>query len=244
MRGKGQATESLFFVPRPSPLFCNIAGQSILMSKRAANFISYLFHPLLFPTLGTLFIIAANPHLFGFYPIKAQILWVIIIFIFTFLCPIVWLLIMKQLEMIDDLKFENSKDLIIPYIAIATFYLFMYRLFKPTSELTPYSNELISLMMMGASLSIFIGFFINIFRKISIHAIAAGAFVGLTLCMMRLSDYDLKFFFIFLILISGLVGTARMMLGAHKPNEIWAGYLTGFIGQFFSFTLVHIYLGL
>jgi hypothetical protein len=213
------------------------------MSKRAAVFISYLFHPLLFPTYATLFIIAVNPHLFGAYRLRDQLLWVIITFIFTVVCPVVWVVMMKRLELIPDFNFENSKDRIIPYIAVATFYLWMYRLFKPTHD-TTFSNELISLMMLGASFSIFIGFFINIFRKISIHAMGLGAFMGLTLCMLRISDYDLKFFFVFVLLLAGLVGTARMIIGGHKPEELWAGYLTGFIGQFFSFTLVHLILGL
>ncbi len=213
------------------------------MSKRAAAFISYLFHPLLFPTYGVLFLIAANPHLFGLYPIKAQMLWVIIIFVFTFICPVVWLLMMKRLELISDFKMGNSNDRIIPYIAIASFYMWMFKLFKPTTEFTPYSNQLISLMMLGAALSIFIGFFINIFKQISIHAIGAGAFLGLTLSMMRLSDFDLKFFFIFVILFAGLIGTARVILSENKLSEIWAGYLTGFVGQFFSFTLIPILLG-
>jgi hypothetical protein len=213
------------------------------MSKNTASFISYLFHPLLFPTYGALFIIAANPHLFGVYPLKAQMLWVIITFVFTFLCPVIWLLMMKRLELISDFTMENSRDRIIPYIAVATFYMWMFKLFKPTTEFTPYSNQIISLMMLGASISIFIGFFINIFRKISVHSIGAGAFVGLTLSMMRLSDFDLKFFFIFVLLIAGLVGTARLILSGSKQNEIWAGYITGFIGQFFSFTLIQILIG-
>jgi len=170
-------------------------------------------------------------------------LWVIIAFVFTFLCPAVWLVMMKRLELISDFNFENSNDRIIPFIAVATFYMWMFKLFKPTGDYTPYSNPLISLMMLGAAVSIFIGFFINIFRKISIHAIAAGAFVGLTLCMMRLSDYDLRFFLIFVILFAGLVGTARLVLSDSKENEIWAGYLTGFIGQFFSFFIIHIIVG-
>lgn len=213
------------------------------MSKRAAALISYLFHPLLFPTYGALFIIATNPHLFAVFPLKAQMLWVIITFVFTFVCPVVWLVMMKRLELISDFKMEDSKERIIPYIAVATFYMWMFKLFKPTPEFTPYSNQLISLMMLGASVSIFIGFFINIFRKISIHAIAAGGFVGLTLCMIRLSDYDLKFFFIFTILFGGLVGTAQMIRSGSKSNEIWAGYITGFIGQFFSFTLIQMIFG-
>jgi hypothetical protein len=209
------------------------------MSQRTATLISYLFHPLLFPTYATLFIIAANPHLFAVYQPREQLLWVIVTFIFTFICPIAWLAMMKRLELIKDYNMEDPRERIIPYIAVATFYLWMFKLFKPTAD-SPYSNQLISLMMLGASLSIFIGFFINIFRGINIHAIAAGAFVGLTLCLMRISDYDLKFFFIFVLLFSGLVGTSRLLVGGHKPGEIYVGYLTGFIGQFFSFTLVHI----
>jgi hypothetical protein len=210
------------------------------MPKRLAVLISALFHPLLFPTYGVLLIIAANPHLFAVSPLRAQMLWVMITFIFTFICPIVWILMMKGLDLIPDFKFENARDRIIPYIAVASFYLWMFKLFKPTTELTPYTNPLISLMMLGASLSIFIGFFINIFRKISIHAIGAGAFLGLVLSMVRLSDYDLKFFFIVALLFAGLIGTARLIASDTRENEIWAGYLTGFIGQFFSFTLIQI----
>jgi hypothetical protein len=213
------------------------------MSQRAAAFISYLFHPLLFPTYGVTFLILANPHLFAVYRPKDQLLWVIVLFIFTFICPIVWLAMMRRLEMISDFKFENPKDMIIPYIAIGTFYMFMYRLFRPTAEATPYSNQLISYMMLGASVSIFIGFFINIFRRISLHAIAAGAFLGLTMVMMPMSDYDLKLFFIFVLLSGGLIGTSYLVRSEGKPNEVWAGYLAGFIGQFFSFTLVPALFG-
>jgi hypothetical protein len=213
------------------------------MSKRFAAIISALFHPLLFPTYGVLLIIAANPHLFAAYRPKDQFLWVIIAFVFTFLCPVVWLVMMKRLELISDYNFENSKDRIIPFIAVASFYMWMFKLFKPSAMETQHSNALISLMMLGAAVSIFIGFFINIFRKISIHAIGAGAFIGLTMSLMQLSEYDLRFFLIFVILSAGLVGTARLILTESKPNEVWAGYLTGFIGQFFSFFLLHIILG-
>ena len=211
------------------------------MSKRFASFISYLFHPLLFPSYGVLYLIAANPHLFAFYPLKAQLLWVIITFVFTFLCPVIWLVMMKRLELIDDYKMENSKDRIIPYIAVATFYMWMFKLFKPTTEATPYSNELISIMMLGASISIFIGFFINIFKKISLHAIGAGSLIGLTLCTIRLSDYDLKFFFLFTVVLGGVIGTARLLLDSHDKEEIWMGYMTGFVGQFFSFVVIRVF---
>jgi hypothetical protein len=182
----------------------------------------------------------ANPHLFAEYNTKTQILWVIITFIFTFLCPVVWIVMMKKLDLISDYKLSDPKERIIPYVAVATFYMWTYRLFKPANEVTQFSNQIISMMMLGAAIAIFIGFFINIFRKISLHAIGAGCMVGLTLIMVGISDYDLKFFFVFVILLGGLIGTSRLLLNAHKQSEIWAGYLVGFIGQFFSFTLLPI----
>ncbi|MCW3126887.1 MAG: hypothetical protein JWO03_2545 [Bacteroidetes bacterium] len=208
------------------------------MSKRFASFISYLFHPLLFATYGAAFIVAVNPHRFAEYHMRTRLLWIIITFIFTFICPVVWIFMMKKLELITDFKLTNPKERIIPYVAVATFYMWTYRLFRPTTEATGYTNQIISLMMLGAAIAIFVGFFINIFRKISLHAIGAGCMFGLVLVMMQLSDYDLKFVFVAVIVIGGLIGTSRLMLDAHKAGEIWAGYLVGFIGMFFSFTLI------
>lgn len=208
------------------------------MSQRFASFISYLFHPLLFSTYGAAFIVAVNPHLFAEYHMKTRVLWIIITFIFTFICPVVWIVMMKKLDLITDYKLSDPKERIIPYVATATFYMWTYRLFKPTTEVTAFTNQIISMMMLGAAIAIFVGFFINIFRKISLHAIGVGCMLGLVLVMMQISDYDLKFAFVTVILLGGMIGTARLLLGAHKPGEIWAGYLVGFIGQFFSFTLI------
>ena len=133
---------------------------------------------------------------------------------------------------------ENSKDRIIPFIAVITFYLWMFKMFKPAANGGQFANSLISLMMLGAALAVSVGFFINIFRKISLHAIGAGCFVGLILALMARSDYDLRGLLVGAVLLAGIIGTARLLLDAHKPEEIWAGYLTGFIGMFFSFTLL------
>ena len=210
------------------------------MSQRFASAVSYLFHPLLFCTYAAAFIVAVNPHLFAEYQLKTQLLWIMITFIFTCFCPVVWIVMMKQLELISDYTLSDPKERIRPYVAVATFYMWTYRLFKPTTEMTPFSNPIISMMMLGAAVSIFIGFFINIFSKVSIHAIGAGSIIGLVVFMMQVSDYDLKFVLVFAILAAGLIGTSRLMLGIHQPKEIWPGYLIGFIGQFFSFILMPV----
>lgn len=212
------------------------------MPKSFASFISYIFHPLLFPTYGAAFIIYSNPHLFAAYKGKGQFLWIIITFIMTFILPVVWLVMMKKLELIDNLKLENPQQRIIPYIATASFYMWTFKLFQPTNEATPYSNILISKMMLGASVALFIGFFINIFNKISLHTLGAGNLIGLVLSTMRISDYDLKLFFIFTLVLAGVIGTARLILKAHEEKEILTGYFVGFIGQFFAFSILPLFL--
>jgi len=100
------------------------------------------------------------------------------------------------------------------------------------------SNEMIFYMMTGSCFSIFLSLVINIFSKISLHALAAGNLLGLTVLMIRFSIYDLRFVLVVAILLAGVIGTARMILNAHSQKQIFWGYFIGFAAQFIAFTFV------
>ena len=206
--------------------------------KLAAKIISNLFHPLFFPVFGTAIIIAANPNMFGRFGERLHGAWLIIVFALTFLFPVVWLVMMKRLDMIENFNFETTKDRIIPFVAVATFYLWTAWMFKPSANMKIPSNQLVFFMMLGCCLSIFIAFFINIFSRISLHTLGAGSLLGLLLPLIRISTFDLRLVLIAAILIAGIVGAARLALQAHSQREVFTGYLVGFIGQFFAFTIL------
>ena len=212
------------------------------MIKSLSKIFSLLFHPLLFPTIGTVVILACNPNLFGYFGQKLHVAWLIIVFALTFIFPLVWLVMMKRLEMINDLQLESSKERIIPFIAVATFYLWTAWMFKPNVNMKIPSNELLFFMMVGACLSIFASFFVNIFAKISLHSAALGSLLGLMLPMVRISPFDLRLVLVVSIIVAGIVGTARLKLEKHVASEIYAGYLVGFVGQFFAFSIIPKYL--
>ncbi len=203
---------------------------------------SILFHPLLFPTYGAFLIIAANPNRFGYFGERFHGVWLIMVFSLTFLFPVVWMAMMKRLEMIESLALETKRERIIPLIASATFYLWAAWQFKPNANMKLPTNELVFFMLLGCALSIFILFFVNVFEKISLHAAGAGGLFGLTLVMVRISFYDLRLLVIAAILIAGLTGTARLILKAHTQREILTGYLAGFTGQFVAFSIVPRFL--
>ena len=208
------------------------------LMKTIAKTISFIFQPLLFPTYGALLVILLNPQRFGYFGQREQGLWLIIIFALTFMFPAIWLLMMKQLEMISNLKLETTKERIIPFVATTTFYLWAAWMFKPTVNMKIPPNQLLFYMMMGACLSIFIAFFLNSYFKISLHSLGAGGLLGLLLTMVRYSAYDLRIFLVAFILLAGVIGSAQRILQAHNNEEIFSGYFIGFSGQFIAFSIV------
>jgi hypothetical protein len=206
--------------------------------KATARIISYLFHPLLFPTYATAIILAVNPNLFGQFADRAQGVWMIIVFALTFIFPAVWILMMKGLKMIDSLTMETTQDRIIPFIATASFYLWATWMFKPNVHMKIPNNMLIFYMLLGSCFSLFMAFFINIFAKISLHSLAAGSLLALLLALIHTSTIDMRLMLIGAILLAGIIGSSRLILNAHSEREVFSGYLVGFTGQFLAFTII------
>ena len=97
-------------------------------------------------------------------------------------------------------------------------------------------TELMSDILLGATVSLFLAFIINnLFEKISLHAMGMGGFLAIVIMALNITQYDLTYLFLLVIFLSGLVGTARLILKAHQTREIYTGYMLGFVCQAFAF---------
>ncbi len=201
--------------------------------KYTATFISVIFHPLLLPTYAFLFLNWVYPYLLFNLDVISKARLFVTIFINTFLFPVIALFIMRKLDFISSFQMHERHERIIPYIAISFFYFWSYLVVKNLGI-----GSLINDIMFGASLSVFFVFFFNGFFKISAHAAAAGAFLGLTLFLSFNSVYNLELPLMGVVLVAGLIGTSRLFLSAHTPFEIFSGYLAGILGQVISFKLL------
>jgi membrane-associated phospholipid phosphatase len=210
--------------------------------KTISRIISYLFHPLLFPSYGTLLILGLNPNMFGYFGERLHFVWLIIVFALTFIFPAVWMLMMKGLGMIDSLHMETSRERIVPFVAGITFYLWTTWMFKANVHMKIPANQLIFYMMLGACISVSIAFFMNIFTMVSLHTIGAGSVLGLVLILVRFSTFDLRLLFVAAIILAGIIGTARLILKAHTELEVISGYFIGFAGQFLAFSVISKFL--
>jgi len=198
--------------------------------KLIARFISIVFHPLLIPTYAFLFLNWVYPYLLFNLDVITKGRLLITVFINTFLFPVIALFIMRKLDFISSFNIPDKQERIIPYIAIMFFYFWTYMVVNSLGV-----GSLVSDIMLGSALSVFMVFFFNVFFKISAHAAAAGAFLGLAAFLSIDSIYNLEWPLMGIVVIAGIIGSSRLYLAAHTNFEIFAGYAVGILGQIISF---------
>lgn len=214
------------------------------MLRIAAQVISVLFHPLMMLTYMLILLMLANPYLFGVSSIGEQqsVELILRVFFSTFLIPAIAVAMMRFLGFVQSMELPEKEERIGPYIVTSIFYLWLFRNFLGNSVIpTAYTS-----FVLGATISLFIAFFINIFSKISAHTVGMGGLIGMVVITMLLFSYGafevtlplvgtfsltMAGVLIVVIILAGLVGTARLLLQAHDPLDLYGGYLVGFASQ-------------
>ncbi|MGB0886214.1 MAG: hypothetical protein ACPGR5_07295, partial [Chitinophagales bacterium] len=193
--------------------------------KSFAKFISLIFHPIFMPIYMAFIVVEMNPTTFVDLHGKAYNLKLGMLTMLMVGFPLISIAIMKGLGFIESFKMQGTKERFIPMIAVATFYLWAFTMYKPTSQMQYASEPLLANMILGCVLGVFMAFFFNSFYKISFHTIAAGGFVAMVMNIMPYSTFNLTPFLILSILLAGLIATARLYLKEHTSKEVYMGLL-------------------
>lgn len=195
--------------------------------------ISFVFHPLLFPTYGTLLFLWANPSIE--IPeaeegeiVRTPVHLAMSIFVNTFFMPAVAILMMKALGFIKSLEMEDKQDRIIPFIASMIFYIWAFMAVKDHFSYMP---KLYTIFILGTLVSVMISFFITLFYKLSIHMVGAAGLLTGTMLMMMNSEKSLTTVLLGVVVLNGLIATARLYLKAHTVKELYVGFMIGILGQ-------------
>jgi hypothetical protein len=207
------------------------AGTRSPVLRAFANFISYIFHPVFVPLVMTILLYRLAGSSFAGITFKQYGITIIKIGTNTLMYPLLVILLLKATGFLKSFHMPDARDRIIPLIATMTFYFWIYLVFKNTNE-----PLILRSFLLGNFWGVMMLFLATIFYKVSMHTVAAGGVLGLMIVLMIMSPVSMFLPLIVAIIIAGLIGTARMLLGAHTPFEIWAGYLLGLsvqIGAYF-----------
>ena len=196
--------------------------------KAGAWFFSYLFHPLFIPLYVILFLVYIDSSAFaGFSAMqKKQTIFIISLNLIFF--PLLSVLLLKAVGFIDSIFLRTQKDRIIPYIAAGIFFFWAYQVFKEQSQYP----LLLTSYILGIFLASSLALLVNIYFKVSMHAIGMGGWLGLFLVMFKNQSMLMTWPLALVILITGLTCTSRLILSSHKPRDIYAGIFVGLITQF------------
>lgn len=201
--------------------------------------LSGIFHPLLVPTYMFILLMVVNPFLFGAngFGEKRALLTLLMMVLYTAVIPMISVLLMVALNMVGSVMIEEKSERIGPLLLVMVLYFWVYYNLSNSNDVP----TIFSTFLLGVVIALGLAFVINVLDKISLHTVGMGGLVGMLMITMGLfgangivvGDYTvgLGVLLIIGVIIAGLVGTARLALGAHDNVQIYAGYLVGFLSQ-------------
>ena len=202
--------------------------------KSIATIISYLFHPLLMATYGCLIVFfgLTNTIYFLFTPLKLKLILTLVIFAFTFLLPVLNLLILHKFNFVSSLKIDKQSERTFPLIMTALCYFgLFYMLFD--FNIWP----AIKLFILGGGICILITAVINIWWKISAHMIGIGGLLGVLIAICYFMQIQILSVISICIVLAGCIAFARLFLKSHTAGQVYVGFILGFLLQFSLFFL-------
>lgn len=197
--------------------------------RSLAKVASYVFHPVFMPGVMAyiLYILTADTEFAGI-PKESFYRWLAMIVLNTAFFPLFTVALLKGLGFIKSIHMTEQRDRIIPLIACMIFYFWAnFVIGNPLSG----APLILHTLTLGSFWGIIAVFMVGIFYKVSMHTAAAGGMLGILLVLMLISPVNMVMPLFIGLIIAGIIGTARMILGAHRIWEIWLGYFIGIAVQ-------------
>lgn len=191
--------------------------------KKISEWLSGIFSPLLVPTYGMgMVLLVSTLH---FLPENVRWTSLIITFVITCVLPVAAILGMYKAGYVKDPQLNNRTERTAPYVVTLLCYLgaalFFYRASAPLW---------LPLFLAGGAGACLVNIVVNRWWKISAHAVAMGGVVALAFRLVA-SHYAIVNMNVWLsavIIVAGLVMTARVYLQRHTLWQVLAGFANGF----------------
>ena len=194
------------------------------------KFISYVLHPLLFSFMGSFLYLYLTPK----HIVKEQeYIILFVVFVSTYIIPVLLLALLKKVKLIDDyhLKTINERKFPILFFIMLSFLIGRAMIGIGIVDLLAFS-------FFGVAFALsFTYLLFNINIKTSLHTLGIGGIIGFVMVISH--EYQLNFnaLLAFLFILAGFIGLSRLALNAHRPKEVYIGFLLGIVSQWMSFQI-------
>lgn len=186
--------------------------------------ISYIFHPLFIPILGTLIYFTITPK---YSPLELQSGNILPIFILTIIIPIISFFILKNIGLVSSIFMPTIKERKYAfYISIALLLLVLVKVI-PNNYIPELYNFFLGFL--SATFASLLLLFFNF--KSSMHLMGMGSILMYVISLSIHFEINITLSIGLITLTTGLVATSRLYLKAHTRPELFVGFLVGLISQ-------------
>lgn len=190
--------------------------------------VSTVFSPILVPTYG--FILAMGLTVLNFLPLATRLATTGMIFLITAVVPAAAIWLMYHYGLVSDPSLSQRNERTAPYAVSCVCYLaaifYLYKVSAPTW---------LWMFLVAAFVALIINVIVTRWWKISAHMTAMGGLIGL-LCRLQadtLATVNMTWWIAAAVLMTGLVGMARIYRERHDIWQVLAGTACGFICVYF-----------
>ncbi len=192
------------------------------MEKKLALGISLVFQPLFVPIYSLVILFNANTYItYAVTPEIKQFIYLVTV-LNTLILPIAIFYYFYRKKIITSFHMHTAKERSLPFLTTLIFHLSTYYLFTKVPMPDLFQN-----IVLGGAISVVFALLINIKWKISIHMLGMGGIVGTIIGLILRYQVDAVLLVMVLVLLSGIVGYARLLLNAHTPRQVYAGFVLG-----------------
>lgn len=187
-----------------------------------AKSLSYVFHPLVMPTLGLLVMLNSGTYLALLDPAaKRAILFVMALG--TLLFPLMLLPVVYYRNLTASFQNNHSEGRLVQQGIILILYVitFVYFIRLPLSRV-------IDAYLLSVIVVLLVTMLLNLRFGVSFHMAALGGISGLIVALIILYNTPLRGFLVIGILAAGITGSARLATETDRPWGVLSGFLLGF----------------
>lgn len=197
----------------------------------AARLLSAVSRPYYIPIVG--FVSLFTFTYLRLLPLLYKLAVVSMVYVFTILLPRLCIYVYRKLNGWAPVQLRMRENRAIPYILFILSYLaclhLMFRMHMPRYM----CGILVSALLIQVVCVI-----VNVWWKISMHSAGAGGVIGALVAYSVLFMFNPVWWLCVMVLISGAVGTARMLLRQHSLAQVVAGTLVGVVCGFAGIVLL------
>ena len=196
--------------------------------KLLLKVLSYLFHPLFIPIMGTLSYFVITPK---YSPRELQSGNILPIFIITVIIPIFIYFILRTLGVVSNIFLPKVGER--KYPLLINLGLLLVIVIKVIPENFTIELYYFFLGLIAATVSCLLLLFLNF--KSSLHMNGMGTLLMFLIGLSIHFEINITIAISALTLAAGLVATARLYFRAHSRSEILIGFLIGMVSQLLTF---------